>query len=362
MLAELRPDAGLQVAAALAAHTAAATAGMQPQFMVAAQRAGVSMHPAAAVAAGDGRAVPTAPLVSSSSSCKLGLRSLGQPLSLFQVASQHFCCCPGSPEITLPWLQLLARFHALADTFAAQSKETWHYNLESVDKEDPRLEQGPNALPGAVSGTHRPEDRLAAMAVALLSNGPVYMPTLVQHLQQGVGIAFDDCERVPTAAAPLTTPATQLVQALQMRLTQQQQPSRRGLVGAAGATAEQQGALPRPPVGDELSGLFCWLHADRLAQVQPCDWQQHLAVQVSSSSSKDVLLAADQACDWCCGALQQQQQQQRSARAAGGVKGGHCSSSSSSSKQWGCSSCGSAQYCSQHCADAAKKVHNDNCW
>jgi hypothetical protein len=29
---------------------------------------------------------------------------------------------------------------------------------------------------------------------------------------------------------------------------------------------------------------------------------------------------------------------------------------------WGCPSCGAAQYCSNVCADAAKPVHNVNCW
>jgi hypothetical protein len=30
--------------------------------------------------------------------------------------------------------------------------------------------------------------------------------------------------------------------------------------------------------------------------------------------------------------------------------------------RWGCPSCSAAQYCSKACADAAKAVHNANCW
>jgi hypothetical protein len=124
-----------------------------------------------------------------------------------------------------------------------------------------------------------------------------------------------------------------------------------------------------------ICGTLHWLHADRLLQVTPGSWQQHLAHLLptssssSSSSSKNLLLMADQACDWCSGPLQQQQQSVRPAAVAAATAGlrssaGNSSSSSSSSSvgQLGCPSCGAAQYCSKVCADAAKKVHNTNCW
>jgi hypothetical protein len=120
--------------------------------------------------------------------------------------------------------------------------------------------------------------------------------------------------------------------------------------------------------------VFYWIHAERLRQTPPQQWQQHLRQHLSAGtglaaaasqeaaaaaaaasqapggacggavSSQHLQLLAGLACDWCCGPLSQ---------AAG---------RDSSKGVWGCPSCGAAQYCSQGCADAARQVHNANCW
>jgi hypothetical protein len=155
---------------------------------------------------------------------------------------------------------------------------------------------------------------------------------------------------VPLLAAPLTALGAPVLQQL-----------RRRAYTAPGAEQgqqrqhqQQQQQADTSSVAAKLDGLasvLYWLHAQRLMDCHPASWQQHLARHLlppsssnGSHSSGGHLLAADMACDWCCGPLSQ---------AAG---------RDSSKGVWDCPSCRAAQYCSQGCADAARQVHNANCW
>jgi hypothetical protein len=150
---------------------------------------------------------------------------------------------------------------------------------------------------------------------------------------------------------------------------------------------------------DMLDRVLYWLHAERLQDTSPAHWQQHLAQHLlvggsngscsgsncgcsgggsgSNGSSSDMqesrrrlLLTADVACDWCGDALQQgakaaaECKVQDGSAMPGGSRIGGASHAANVSKVavLGCPSCGAAQYCSRTCADAAKKVHNANCW
>jgi hypothetical protein len=354
MLAELQGAAAQHVAAALTAHTAAAAAGMGPDFMVAAEAAGIGMRPSATAAAAD-----------TGSSSRESRRVVCQ-LSLFQIASQYLCCFPGESNVTLPWLQLLARFHAVANGFGAQSLDALCLSGENGSES---LGAGWNQEEGAVNAGCDPEGRMAAMSVALRSFD-VQLPPLLGKLSDGVRTAFANCERIPTAAVLSNTEGSQLVPELRRKAYEQQQ--------------QQQ-----PPVdkgsGHELGSILYWLHGDRLANTPPSRWQQHLAAHLgcsssggggggdnssngsSSSSSQGVLLVVDQVCDVCCAPLQQHSE----ATCPGGLSSADQTDGSGSSSSsygagvkqpLGCASCGVAQYCSQRCADAARKVHGDNCW
>jgi hypothetical protein len=243
------------------------------------------------------------------------------------MAAQLCCCFPGEPTAALPWLQLLARYHALQDGVAAQhaavrsSKDdvrSWAETADAAEPFDPSI---------------CPQDRLAAMAVALQSCAVPLHAAAARFCRQ-VQARYEGCDNVPVLASPFTTIVAGSLQ---------QQHQQEG---------EGEGAS---------RACVLWLHAARLVQVSPHAWQQHLACHLvgsaahstssngsNGSSNSSVgggcLLAADLACDWCCGPLSQ---------AAG------CDSSKGA---WGCPSCGAAQYCSQGCADAAQQVHSANCW
>jgi hypothetical protein len=312
-------------------------------------------------------------------------------------------CFAGSPDLTLPWLQLLTRCHALADSFEQQSREA--RIITSAEQTLPFV---------PADAAAEPQGRVAAMAAALLSFG-IALPVQLQSLYNLAVAEFTFWERVPVAASPLVTAASTVVQQMRHQshadvrpqhhtLQQQQQQQQHGTLRHPHAAQqqhrqnEQQGQQQQQSSGaglaervDGICSTLHWLHADRLLQVTPGSWPQHLAQHLlhngstdssssataagssSDGSTSSMLLVADQACDWCSGPLQQQQQQQsvtpaavNAAAGAAGLRGttGISSSSSSSSSVGllGCPSCGAAQYCSRVCADAAKPVHYANCW
>jgi hypothetical protein len=170
----------------------------------------------------------------------------------------------------------------------------------------------------------------------------------------------------PLVMSPFTTAATPAImkargcRAQQLRHPQQQP--------AEHQSAQQaEGQVCGDAAGDSSSrSIGYWLHAERLMQVSPGAWQQHLAQKLLGSRGSDadsngsnasgngssggaeqdlerVRLLAGVACDWCCRALPE--------GPAGRQRG-----------PFGCPSCGAAQYCSRVCAEVAKKVHNANCW
>jgi hypothetical protein len=165
----------------------------------------------------------------------------------------------------------------------------------------------------------------------------------------------------------------------------------------AAAQQQQQGSEQ-----DFAESVAYWLHAQRLMQVSPAAWQQHVAQHLlsqhagSSSSSTGggptssaassaaaaagaagskglagpsyTALLADLLCDWCTQPMAGKDSSTPAAAAAAaagqssGEAGGDAGSSSSKAQLLGCPSCGAVQYCSRACADAAKKVHAANCW
>jgi hypothetical protein len=315
--------------------------------------------------------------------------------SLFQLQAQMGCCFAGLPQTTLPWLQLLARYHALAadaDALDAKCKllRSSHSNTAAA------------TLVADVFDGNPLQWRLAAMAVALSSlSAPTcgFVRSLAGSVSKIWGsagvetVAGGPLFTVPLCAAPVHTAAAPLVQQLwqqtEGRLGKMQP---RGLcVGQqtphqqlqhAGEAAAQQQQSDAEHVDSGFSAVNFWLHAERLLRVPPAEWQQHLAEHLlgparagtsggvpasgagSSSSSHHVLLLADLACDWCSKALPPQEENSScvAATTTSSSRSSNCSSSRSQQTVWGCPSCGAAQYCSKACADSAKKVHNANCW
>jgi hypothetical protein len=261
--------------------------------------------------------------VSDGSSNSSGSSSLPD---MFHVAAQLNCCFLAPPAASLPWLQLLATYHAL---------------LHEVDACELRTHKAPtlgNLVCGEADKEAAAHDdavprQLVAMAAALCSYG-VQLPSSTVLLQQQLAKRYAWHDHVlPLLAMPLSTPVDAALRA------QRQQP-------------------PQPPQqhADGVSACAYWLHAQRLVDVPPSQWQQHVAQHLlrapggkgskgsSSSLSRQHLCAlADTACDWCGRELQP------------------AASGSSSSKR-ACASCALTQYCSDACAAAGGRVHGPNCW
>ena len=422
MLAELQPQSAHAVAAALAAHTHAAAAGMVPVFQLAAQAAHIPLGPADMTSQQAGCQVGTAAAScpetllcsSSGSSSSIGSRASGwvqhgyQP-SLLHLATQ-LGCFPGAPsDVVLPWLQLLTRYHCLAEDVsahctAARSTKSDDRSGSVLDEDESKARQFDPAV--------KPQARVAAMAVALQSLG-VPLPrwaaclcSVVQRQYAGhdnvlgspaiaeVARCSQTCTRSSASSSSSSLQAGELGQCLRS----QQQEQRQGPAGQMDSV-------------HEMSMVGFMLHAERLVQVTPQQWQHQLEETLhscqgngsiscngSTSPSADssvchAALLAGGVCDWCTGPMQSLAPQQvstaggatpiRATAAAAAVtsqqRAGASSSRSScdrlgsrgcdnstaaatSAKSLGCSSCHAVQYCSQACADAAKKVHNANCW
>jgi hypothetical protein len=222
------------------------------------------------------------------------------------------------------------------------------------------------------------------MAVALTSLG-LQLPVLLECLYRAVDPAYAKFDDVPLVAAPVETAGTPVLQQLRAQTQKLGHSSSVQDSGVHGKALDLAGKM------DGLGVALYWLHAERLIDVPPGDWQQYLAWHLlgsgssggssssgssssgsssggsssggsssgggggsgDSSSSRSMLLVADLACDWCAGQLATTDAV-TTAAAAAGLQGGRGS--------WVCASCGAAQYCSQRCADGARKVHGDNCW
>jgi len=387
MLAELQLESFQQVAQALVAHTNAAAAGALPAFVAEAGLCGIELNPCLRPAQ------PASPPCSH------------QP-SLVQVAAQLGCCFLGPPGSTLPWLQLLSRYHSFAVGIEDDSEEAVPgiHTPPADDSTDSGKQQEPK---GILNPAREPEGCLAAMAVALASLG-VELPPLLAQIQHGVGAAFSTYMSVPTVAAPVATAGTPILQQLRAQLhhprtptahsgpqQQERQPGREQERSDDAAQAERrreaaaEAASSSLPYADDFDAVLHWLHADRLMNMPAGAWHEHLAqglfpvsgdsaAAAGSSSSNSELhhLLADAACDWC---LQPLPQQQASATEEQGGSISSCAGSSAgssvgggsntadtrdgnSSRIFGCPSCGAAKYCSRACANAAKQVHNANCW
>jgi len=360
LLAELQSDSQDAVAAALAIHTNAAAAGMMPALMMAADAMQENMSSASCCSAAKLR---TSAVGISSSSSDRSSSAPAQPAalgasqqvssqqcsccscsgkaacccfkpSIFQLAAQ-LCCFPGMLDVTLPWLQLLTRFHAFTAGFNVGVDENAAKSLSP--------------------------HRVAAMAFALESFGIVLSPLL-----EAVRHAWDGRMTDPPVFSMLPKGCASGLQSLWQRASApvtHQQPCQTQQDG-------QQQVPDTNPV-DDVNGMHTvayWLHAERLVEVMPQHWQQHLAEHVLSSDGSScggkadgalsseqrswLSILADRACDHCSQPLPEQAPHGSDSN----------SSSCGSTGVFGCPVCGFAQYCSRPCADAAKKVHEANCW
>lgn len=329
----------------------------------------------------------------------------GSSLDPLHLAAQfsHF---PGPPALTLPWLQLLARFHAFTSGL-----QVHHHDI---------CDDATRAWGASSRGTTvrfdpciEAEGQVAAMAVALQSFGiPLshHAAQLVRRVQERA------CSNPPLLAAPVVSPLTPLLHKLLQPQHSAQATCKQGLQQRNGSQQQESQHNEKPDDCaaegcSDLAACCFWLHGERLVLTAPQQWQQHVAQRLfhqaaanstqpgccSSSnigaSSKDKsssrsrednselnCLMADLACDWCSGPLQLPAAQQ--AEAGTGIST-QCSAeaqlhseardSSSPSNSissisrvkeplWGCCACNAAQYCSETCAKSAKEVHNANCW
>lgn len=371
LLSELQPGSAGQAHAALATHSAAAAAGMLPTDALAAclATAGSSTPASGSAAAAAGRQAGNAASSGSSGGCAAGSSS-GQAAcgccfrpTLAQLAAQAGAVC-GAPADTLPWLQLLSRYH----TLAAQVSEE-QFGL------DQKVKDGAAAAAALAAQALTQFHRIVALAGALGSLGAQLPPLLAAVAQ-----AASDTHKHPAsnAAALLAT--------LLPQLPQQQQQQRQASV-LASACLQQQNPQPSQQQQDRsFESVGHWVHAERLLRVTPSTWHAHLAehlLQTPGSSSsgsnaaavaaaaaaashqkvdRNVLhLLADAACDWCGEPLPQQP----GGSGPGSSSGGGSSAGSEQQqplRAFGCISCGAAQYCSKGCRDAAKTVHAANCW
>jgi hypothetical protein len=353
MLAELRPDSADQLAAALTAQTAAATAGLVPVFTAraaAVQEASKQKQSQADTA--NGHLITNS---SSSSHCRLSFEQLAAQSGVWS----------GQPALLLPWLQLLARYHALTQG-AEQEHAAAAAATAEAHNDTLRGQQQEAAEPPLFTGS-KIECQVAAMAAALLSSGVAELPARMTHLREATLDYYAACDAGALLAAPIETPLTPHISS-----SSSSSVSALAVSQSARQQQQQQGSYHGAYFQGDLAAWAHWLHAGRLMQVQPQQWQQHLAEQlfspaaaadgagtVSSQPVEQSQLLADLACDWCGQGLpgqqqQQQQQEEGPSQPVGTSEGGGGS--------WGCVSCGAAQYCSQPCANAARKVHGDNCW
>jgi len=382
-LTELQPGAAASIAQALAAHANAAAAGMWPLLQVAAESAGIPSRPAlqackevsSNTCSGDSSSSNRS---SSSHPCGLlgdsrfaaedgqaAARPCYQP-SIFHMLSQLANAFPGPVDVATPWLQLLARYHCFSDNVDSQ-----HAAAQDLP-EDLLRRSSKRDTAAARFDPIQPQGRLAAMAVALQSFGS-NLPGFAALLCRDVQARYQQAVAVPLLASPVATPvypqqdATNTHRVLKLGMQQQQQQQRQ--------PATQAGGQGWP--GADM--CVYWLHAERLLQVQPQDWQQHVLQHLldkgslgdctnksssrngrshddTNDSTKQASVLADGACDWCCGPVHQ-------VRSTAATLGPHSNLSlGSSSTVLGCRVCGCAQYCSQACAAAAKELHNTNCW
>jgi hypothetical protein len=398
MLTELQAQSMPDINDGLAEHTDAAVSGMVPVFAAAAQLADVNLkhssssssspeagsHGSNSSARGssDGAARASHRLGSSSSngnnssSSRRNSEAAGRAdstpqLSLLHMTAQLGCCLPTAPQEALPWLQLLARYHALSAGMGPQHATAInrHRRIVWQHRDDSSSSSSDDEQSSQFDPRLEPQGRLAAMAVALQSCDVPLPPTAVL-LCRAVQERYAGMENVPALAAPLASccasplPSSDSGRGRGGLLQQQQQQGQ----------VQQQQQLQEPQQ-QWVERVCFWLHAERLVQVEPHEWQQHLAHHLAAapqhanhshsnsvqhshtddtSTQQQVNLLSDLACDWCSGALRSRAGQAVAARSSSG--------GSSSSRKWGCPSCGAAQYCSQKCADAAKAVHNANCW
>jgi len=378
MLNELQLQSASRVATTLTTLTCATEADMMPVAAAAVAAADTAACTPAGTAeitaASQLTAAASSPAVSSSSSSS-SQRCSFQP-SLLQVGAQLGCFVypPGS---TLPWLQLVSRYHALAAGIENQHMDI----LDVAELRSPGLlHQLAEESESGFNGGIPPQGQMVALASALCSLG-MPLPDFLARVHQVASTFYASWDNVPLAAAPVTTAMTPcLLKSFSDSCGVQQ-------AVQAGGSSQQQS------LGQDISACGYWLHAERLMHMPPAHWQEHLAQQLlwqsscaassTSSSSNGVpaggssseagshataaagpvsshaALLADLACDWCCSPLQQ-------AAATGALDGsgaaGAANCRSGSSTVFGCAGCGSAQYCSQACAEAARKVHDVNCW
>lgn len=342
LLTELQPDSAQSIATMLATHTTAAASGMLPVFAAAAALAGAPLQPGVSQhLEGLCNSFGGINNSSSSSGCRSNSALAGPGLngsnkssngstatvspgsfqpSLLHLSAQLCCSFPGVPEGVLPWLQLLARFHAFGDFksqhAAARGKEGQRPDSSSGGRDEPLLD------PSLVA-----QGRVVAMAVALQSLAAP-LPALARKLCRSVQEQYHDLVNVPVVAAPVTVGAS--------TAPGLQQPQRKagargsGLqpflnragAGMAGQQQQQQAACCG--LDQQLGTCAFWLHAERLLHVHPRSWQEHLNQHLfqrecsdsggagsngsgsgcsSSTSEARVKLLADRACDWCAGGV-----------------------------------------------------------
>lgn len=390
MLAELQPESAQHVLHSLAACTAAATAGMVPVLAAtaaacelagkpisngAAQQSSSSGSSGGGKGGSSGDGSNSGSSVAGSSSCSRTERRGPHMPSLFQLATQMGVFA-GPAELTLPWLQLLARYHACLANIEEQHA---HPGFKEQQQRSPWKAAGKVVFDGSPV-----EFRILAMAKALQSFGAP-LPAVSAQLQHAAGKYYAACAQPPVLASPVG-PAP----------VGQQGGMRRapgaGLTAAAAALPRQGGKCAQQQQAQQLckQDAEVWaqyLHAERLMQLQPAGWQQQLQHSCSfmaatagqppvGSSTREqdgqpagrsqqlqqqLCMVADLACDWCCQSVMQPGRPQPSSSVDGG-QSGVGDRGGDSTLLLGCPCCGAAQYCSQQCADAAKIVHNANCW
>lgn len=367
LLSELQPDSAGHMHAALATHSAAAAAGMLPTDALAACLATAGSSTPASGSAAAAAAGLQAGNASSGSGCAAGSSDQAacgccfRP-TLAQLAAQAGALC-GAPADTLPWLQLLSRYHTLAEQLSAEE-----FGLGQQSVKDGAAAAALDAE--AAKQLHR----IVALAGALGSLGAPLPPLLAAVAQ-----AASDTQEHPAsnAAALLSTLLAQLPQ------QERRDRPRAGMLGSA--CLQQQNLQLSQQQQDccSFESVGHWVHAERLLRVTPSTWHAHLAEHLlqtpgsSSSSGSNAAAAAaashhtvdgnllhllaDVACDWCGEPLPQQQE---AGDTGPGSSGGGSSAGSKQQQQlaFGCFSCGAAQYCSKGCSDAAKTVHAANCW
>jgi len=486
MMFALDSDAEQHITATLSMQTNAAVAGMQPRLAASCWAAGLFCQAAStpiaskAAAAADCATSSRSPTTISTNSSSMaadpgsndasgtsascsrstgrmrrtceGVRG-GHGPSLYHLAAELGGCFHGPADLTLPWLQLLARYHALTAALECQHEAVLPHvkrSEESPSKPSTAAVAMPteHSADPALDPRIEPQGSIASMAATLQSFG-MPLPKYLSQLSESVQRQYLGCQNVPVLGSPFVTPFTPSLQAhwscsgsqeghAQLHQQQQhgyhpqgEQPRQQPVQGSTCGTeqvpergriqqeqallvSDKGGARQLPVAVGDLERCCYWLHAERLVQVQPHDWQQHLGQElmqhrtpthstsssstcaaVSSSTAQQVLVLADLACDWCAGPLPNNREaaaQQMPPTAAASSSSSSSSSNNRSTKQKegcstspkarsdsssscaglnstpmssgkvGCVWCGMAQYCSQGCADAAKQVHSTNCW